>query len=276
MLSPERGVRGMDLSSFPTLATMSWSELTGAGIVLGVFSILMEAAYRDRLGGVGRVLYVAIALPLAWWVGPQYAGPFLEQVAPPLFASTPTTPYDRASLRVYERLAQVPEWQQRTRSFSRADKDKLGFELSQKGSARLDDESLQSLAVWLREALASVDAPVCAAMLRGTATPAQLRQALEKLDPASLEAYMDASFNAIVAELKGIEALKATPDEHAAAASALLERVPKDWRSRLLMILQMPRLRSDEEVCWTGRTVTYYITSLSDRDQRVLMRAIVQ
>lgn len=266
----------MDLSSFPTPATMSWSQLIGAGIVLGVFSVLMEAAYRDKLGSVGRVLYLVIALPLAWWVGPQYAGPFLEQVAPPLFASTLSTPYDRGSLRVYERLAQVPEWQQRTGGLSRADKDKLGFELSQKGSARLEDESLQSLAVWLREALANVDASVCAAMLRGTATPAQLRQALEKLDPASLEAYMDASFNAIVAELKGFEPPKATPEEHAAASRALLERVPKDWRTRLLMILQMPKLRSDEEVCWAGRTVTYYITSLSDRDQRVLMRAVVQ
>jgi len=266
----------MDLSSFPTPATMSWSELIGAGIVLGFFSILMEAAYRDRLGGVGRMLYLAIALPLAWWVGPQYAGPFLEQVAPPLFASTPTTPYDRASLRVYERLDQVPEWQQRTRGLSRADKDKLGFELSQKGSARLGDESLQSLAVWLREALADADAPSCAAMLRGTATPAQLRQALEKLDRASLEAYMDASFDAIVAELRDIQGPKVSSGEHEAAARALLERVPKDWRPRLLGILRMPRFRSDEEVCWVGRTVTYYVMSLSDRDQRVLMRAIVQ
>jgi hypothetical protein len=255
---------------------MSWSELVGAGIVLGILSILIEAAYLDRLGGVGRVLYLLMALPLAWWAGPQYAGPFLEQIAPPLSASTPLTPYDRASQRVYERLDQVPKWQQRTRGLSRADKDRLGFELSQKGSTRLDDESLQFLAVWLGEALANVDAPVCAAMLRGTATPAQLRQALEKLDPASLEAYMDASFNAIVAELKGFEPPKATPEEHAAASRALLERVPKDWRTRLLIILQMPKLRSDEEVCWAGRTVTYYITSLSDRDQRVLMRAVVQ
>jgi hypothetical protein len=266
----------MDISSFPTLATMSWPELVGTGIVLGVFSLLMEAAYRDRLGVPGRVVYLAMALPLAWWVGPHYGGPFLEQVAPPLFASTPTRPHDRASLRVYERLAQVPEWQQRTRGLSREDKDKLGFELSRKGSARLDDESLQSLAVWLREALANVDPPVCAAMLRGTATPAQLRQALEKLDRASLEAYMDASFNAIVAELKDIEAPKVSSAEHEAAARALLERVPKDWRSRLLIILQMPRFRSDEEVCWAGRTVTYYVTSLSDRDQRAMMRAIVQ
>lgn len=229
----------MDIFSFPTPATMSWSEFIGAGIILGVFSMLMEAVYRDRLGGVARLLYLVIALPFAWWVGHQYAGPFLEQVAPPLFASTPTTPYDRASLRAYERLAQVPEWQQRTRGLSRADKDKLGFELSQKGGA-------------------------------------QLRQALEKLDPASLEAYMDASFNAIVAELKGVQAPKVSSAEQEAAARALLERVPKDWRSRLVSILQMPRFRSDEEVCWAGRTVTYYMTSLSDRDQRVLMRAIVQ
>jgi hypothetical protein len=255
---------------------MSWSELIGAGIVLGILSILIEAAYRDRLGGVGRTLYLMMALPLAWWAGPQYAGPFLEQVAPPLSASTPLTPYDRASQQVYARLDQVPEWQQRTRGLSRADKDRLGFELSRKGSTRLDDESLQFLAVWLGEALANVDAPVCAAMLRRTATPAQIRQALEKLDRASLEAYMYASFNAIVAELKEVQAPKVSSGEHEAAARALLERVPREWRPRLLSILQMPRFRSDEEVCWAGRTVTYYVTSLSDRDQRALMRAIVQ
>ena len=266
----------MDMSSFPTSATLSWSELIGAGIVLGILSILMEAAYRDRLGVPGRVVYLAMALPLAWWVGPHYAGPFLEQVAPPLFASTPTTPYDRAALRVYERLAQVPEWQRRTRSLSQADKDKLAFELSQKGGARLDDESLQSLGAWLREALVNVDAPACAAMLRGTATPDQLRQALQKLDRASLEAYTEASFNTIVAELKDVQAPKVSNMEHDAAARALLERVPKDWRLRLVSILQMPRFRSDEEVCWAGRTVTYYMTSLYDRDQHVLMRAIVQ
>ncbi len=266
----------MDWSSFPTPATMSWSELIGAGIVLGVLSMLIEAVYRDRLGAVARLLYLVMALPLAWWVGHQSAGPLLEQVAPPLFASTPTTPYDRTSLRVYERLARVPEWQHRTRGLSRADKDKLGFELSQKGSARLDDESIQALAVWLREALADVDAPACAAMLRGTATPAQIRQALEKLDPASLEAYIDASFNAVVAELKEVQAPKVSSGEHEAAARALLERVPKDWRPRLLSILRMPRFRSDEEVCWAGRMVTYYVTSMSDRDQRALMRAIVQ
>jgi len=217
-----------------------------------------------------------MALPLAWWAGPRYVGPILEQIAPPLLASTATMAYDRASLRVYERLAQMPEWQQRTRGLSRADTDKLGIELSQKGGPRLDDESLQVLAVWLREALANVDAPVCAAMLRGTATPAQLRRALEKLDPASLEAYMEASFNAIVAELTGVQAPKVSSGQHEAAIRALLERVPKDWRPRLLSILQMPRFRSDEEVCWAGRTVTYYLASLSDRDQRVLMRAIVQ
>ena len=266
----------MDLSSFPTPATMSWSELIGAGIVLGVLSILIEAAYRDRLGGVGRALYLMMALPLAWWAGPQHVGPLLEQVAPPLSASTSLTPYDRASERVYARLDQVPEWRQRTRGLSRADKDKLGFELSQKGSARLDDESIQFLAVWLREALADVDAPACAAMLRGTATPAQIRKALEKLDRASVEAYMDASFSAVVAELKEVQAPKVSSGEHEAAARALLERVPKDWRPRLLNILRMPRFRSDEEVCWAGRTVTYYATSLSDRDQRALMRAIVQ
>lgn len=266
----------MDLSSFPTPATMSWSELIGAGIVLGVFSILMEAVYRDKLGGAGRVLYLAIGLPLAGWAGPQYAGPFLEQAAPPLFASTPTTLSDRASLGVYARLDQVPEWQQRTRGLSRADKDKLGFELSQKGSARLDDESLASLTAWLREALADADTPSCAAMLLGTATPAQLRHALGKLDRASLEAYVDASFDAIVAELRDVQAPKVSSGEHEAAARALLEMVPKDWRPRLLGILRMPRFRSDEEVCWAGRTVTYYATSLSDRDQRVLMRALIR
>ena len=255
---------------------MSWSQLIGAGIVLGVFSLLMEAAYRDRLGVPGRVVYLAMALPLAWWAGPHYAGPLLEQIAPPLFASTPTTSYDRATLREYERLAQVPEWQRRSRGLSRAETDKLGFELSQKGRSRLDDEPLQSLAVWLTEGLANVDAPVCAAMLRGSATPAQLRQALETLDSASLEAYMDVAYNAIVAELKDVQTPKVSSAEHEAAARALLERVPKDWRSRLLSILQMPRFKSDEELCWAGRTVTYYVTSLSDRDQRVLMRAIVQ
>ena len=265
----------MGLSSFPTLATMSWSELIGAGIVLGILSILIEAAYRDKLGGVGRLLYLLMAFPLAWWAGPEHVGPLLEQVAPPLSASTSLTPYDRVSQRVYARLDQVPEWRQRTQGLSRADKDKLGFELSQKGSARLDDESLESLTVWLGEALANADTPACAAMLRGTATPAQLRHALEKLDRASLEAYMDASFDAIVAELRDVQAPKVSSGEHEAAARALLERVPKDWRPRLLGILRMPRFRSDEEVCWAGRTVTYYATSLSDRDRRVLMRALV-
>jgi hypothetical protein len=87
---------------------------------------------------------------------------------------------------------------------------------------------------------------------------------------------MDASFNAIVAALRDVPAPKVSNAEQEAAARALLERVPKEWRSRLLIILQMPRFRSDEEICWAGRTVTYYVTSLSDRDQRVLMRAIVQ
>lgn len=79
-----------------------------------------------------------------------------------------------------------------------------------------------------------------------------------------------------MAELKDVGAQKMSSAGHEAAARALLERVPKDWRSRLLIILQMLRFGSDEEVCWAGRPVTYYLTSLSDRDQRVLMRAIVQ
>ena len=238
--------------------------------------MLIELAFSARIGGGLRLLYLLVALPLSWWVGQQYAGVVLEQVASPLFAATPANPWDRESLRLLKRLDQVPEWQQRTRGLSRMEKDKIGFDLSGKGSSRLDDETLLFLASVLRDGLAKIDESVCAAMLRSSATPAQLRQALEKLDAASLERYMDAAYNAIVAELKGVPPPSVSPEEQAAAARALLEQVPKDWRPRLVQILQMPKFRSDEEVCWAGRTVTYYLTSLSDRDQRVMMRALVQ
>ncbi len=262
-------------ATFPNPATMSWPEIIGGALVLGGVALLSEVAFRDRIGGGGRLLYLVIALPLSSWTG-QYAGLLLEQVAPPLFASTPATSIERASLRLHERLDHVPEWQQRTRGLSQVDKDKLGFELSGKGAARLDDEFLPSLAAWLREALAGADVPTCAALLRGTATPAELRHVLEKLDPASLEAYMDASFNAIVAELKGVGARKVTSEEHTAAFNALIELVPKDWRPPLIGILGMPRFRSDEEVCWAGRTVTYYMGSLPDRHQRAVLLALVR
>lgn len=255
------------VDTFPMPTNMTWTQLIGAGIALGVLTLLIEAPFRFRIGGGARFLYLILALPLSWWVGAHYAGPALDEIAAPLSPPGPEQ-------QLYDRLATVSEWRERTQGLSRREKDKLILELEGDGFFRLDDESLLALASVLKEDLARVEVPVCADMTRRDQAPAGVRQLVERGGPGTRETWLDLTFKAIVAELKKVEVAQVSEAEAQAAVNALMAQVPTDRQMPLVSILDHPKLRSDEEVCWAGRTMSYYVAALSDRDKRILMRYI--
>lgn len=249
---------------FPMPTNMTWTQLIGAGIALGVLMLLIEAPFRFRIRGGARLLYLIVALPLSWWVGAHYAGPVLDAVAAPSKSSL--------EQRLYDRLATVPEWRERARGLSQREQDKLILELEGDGFFRLDDESLLVLASMLKEDLARAEVPVCADMTRRDQVRRSVRELVDRGNPATRETWLDLTFKATVAELKKVEVAQVSEAEYRAAFSALMAQVPRDSQMPLVSILEMPQRRSDEEVCWAGRTLAYYVVALSDKDKRILMR----
>lgn len=146
----------------------------------------------------------------------------------------------------------------------------VGFELAQKGVARLDRETHARRAVILHEVLATVDDRTCAALGRQQGGTARFREVVAGLSPASLDHLVELTYLALAAELRGTPG-EAPSEQEVAAAQVEFERgLEGPTRSRLFALRVVPGPMSDADACWLGRAVYARVAAMREPHRSAL------
>ena len=149
-----------------------------------------------------------------------------------------------------------------------AQQQSLGFELAQRGLARLDRAALSRRAVLLSDLLHAADERTCAALGQARRGTANFRQAFEALGQAAIEEWVDLSVRAIAAELRD------TPRE--AVSQKDIARAQREF-ARTLSEHSVARLAklpgdgvSDADACWIGRTLYARLAAMPEPYRGIL------
>lgn len=237
--------------------------------------------------GVGIALAKKYPAPYSLWTWPNTVrGPisvavayFIIQLGVSCVAlSEPgNATFELVAQRNYERLMKVPEFRERVRGISSKDEARqVGEELFRKGLVKLDGESLQSYVSLVKKTLVSVNAATCAALFRGTATAPQMKAAFSALDSASMNALVDISFKAAVAELKMAPVPQLSKRDIAQAFENLFKLLTPDQADQIDLVLTSKRSTTDIEACSAGRSFYDAVVALDEPYRYVLMRVWMQ
>jgi len=233
------------------------------------------------LGGLGLGAFFLAAVVFRVWGDP------VERIAA-VFRAGPENPYPPSSrlhdpFQAYlQRLQALPEYQDYVRGLhSKQEGFSAGFQLTGNGIKRLDDHALERRASILVAVLDRMGEADCARTVRGDA--ADLRQAsdrvmaaMEQLEPATITEWFDLSYQAAVAQLRGVPEPPLPQPAVAEAMRALLATLPEPDARRLSGSLGHMAGTSDADACWAGRTLYRAALALPGAERAVLARAFVQ
>jgi hypothetical protein len=228
-------------------------------------------------GGAGRAALKTIGIVLLTGATTPYVAPALRGVAAPIL---PKSRVERAVEGFEARLAELPEWQERTRGRSHKEVLDIAHEIGFRGVSRLDDESLATASTMLASFLAGVDVPTCGGIVKGTLSRERVSAAfvrqLEKTDPRTLDAWMEVLYAAAAAEVTGTARQVMTPGSREAggALRLLLFRMPRRDADLLRRTMRDLKRADDEHACWAARTLYYYLPQLPDEPRHDLTRVL--
>jgi secreted Zn-dependent insulinase-like peptidase len=161
----------------------------------------------------------------------------------------------------------------------------IGMSLSQKGMRRLDDISLERRMEIVALLLNNVDVETCAflAGIRSnnlnttTHYQQQYLSALEKLDEAMINDYLNLTSDAVVAELKRYPAPQIDEQAVEKAMNNLLEQLSQADTNRLMYVIRNREKSSldDTDACWANRTLYSQALEMDINDRRIIARAFV-
>jgi hypothetical protein len=188
------------------------------------------------------------------------------------------TPFERVAQENEARLAAVPGLRERFEANPKIAKA-LGKELALKGARRLTDAQLVDRARVLSLILARLDEHNCAEQLRGGR--GEIAGALNQLDDATLRAWMDLAFIAMVAEHLNVPDTQAAPSEEEVnkAFEKFLDSLSPDDAARFVRVANEGgdsyNQASDADACWAFRTMVNAVPKLDPSSQRTFARMLV-
>lgn len=166
-------------------------------------------------------------------------------------------PFDR----MLRKLVNDPRYVALLGQGDKAQAQRAGFELAQKGIARLDHATLEQRLEILAAASDKLDVAKCAVLARGgdpkdaQAMSAAMLQGLEALPPAQIDQWFDISLKATDAQLSNTPPQTVAPADVQAAMKTLITSLPPDQQQRLMKVLPQMTQASDEDACWAARTL---------------------
>ncbi|MBN6148998.1 hypothetical protein JR065_01490 [Xanthomonas sp. AmX2] len=166
-------------------------------------------------------------------------------------------PFDR----MVRKLVNDPRYMALLKQGDKAQAQTAGFELAQKGIARLDAAALEQRLKIIAAVTEAAPVAQCAVLARGgDAKNAQamsdaMLQGLERLPPAQIDAWFDISFQATDAQLSQRPPQPVAPAQVEAAMGKLITALPGEQQQRLARVLPQIASASDEDACWAARTL---------------------
>ncbi len=150
-----------------------------------------------------------------------------------------------------------------------AQQQRLGFELAQRGMARLDRTALSRRAVLLSDLLHAADERTCAALGQARRGAANFRQAFEALGQAAIEEWVELSVRAIAAELRDTPREAVSQEDVARAQREFLRTLSDHSVARLARVPDDDRV-SDADACWIGRTLYTRLAAMPEPYRGIL------
>jgi hypothetical protein len=180
-----------------------------------------------------------------------------------------------------DRLAEVPGWREQLQkliesdefqTLSRAEKSArvqgFGRMHSHAGMSRLDDDSLILKLELDQKLIAVTDPATCAAYSRGQVSSDLLHGLLSQLDQPDLDRWYDLLLKAAAADMAGSPPQRRADSERVQQTmQTIMGALPQSDAQNLRRILGDYGHASDEEVCWSERTLRQGISGLDKNDQ---------
>ncbi|UKE74868.1 hypothetical protein [Xanthomonas graminis] len=166
-------------------------------------------------------------------------------------------PFDR----MLRKLVNDPRYVALLKQGDKAQAQRAGFELAQKGISRLDHATLEQRLEILAAVSEKVDLPKCALLARGgnpndaQAMSAAMLQGLETLPPAQIDQWFEISLKATDAQLSNTPPQTVAPADVQTAMTSLINALPSDQQQRLVKVLPQMAQASDADACWAARTL---------------------
>ncbi|UKE52439.1 hypothetical protein KCU57_09375 [Xanthomonas translucens] len=163
--------------------------------------------------------------------------------------------------RMLRKLVNDPRYVALLKQGDKAQAQRAGFELAQKGISRLDHATLEQRLEILAAVSEKVDVPKCALLARGgnpndaRAMSATMLQGLETLPPAQIDQWFEISLKATDAQLSNTPPQTVAPADVQAAMTSLINALPSDQQQRLVKVLPQMAQASDADACWAARTL---------------------
>ena len=144
------------------------------------------------------------------------------------------------------------------------------------GVRRLNDEALLTKLDLDQKLVTAADTAVCAAFARGRVSPEQLTNLLSRLEVPDIELYFDLIFRAAQADDQRLPARPVDRNRVNRSLNSILEALPEKDSQKLRRVLANSDQASDEEVCWTERTLRDAVARLGRSDRILWALSFVQ
>jgi len=183
--------------------------------------------------------------------------------------------------RVGERMAAIPGFRDQLEQMIQSDEFRalpsaeakarvqaFGRTHSHAGLRRLDDAGLLSKLVLDQKILANADSADCAAFSRGQVSADRLHVLLSHLEESDVERWYDLVVQATAADIARTSPQRSANSERVQQTmAAMMAGFPADDAQKLRRILANYAQASDDEVCWSERTLRQGISGLGKSDQ---------
>jgi hypothetical protein len=169
--------------------------------------------------------------------------------------------------RASEEMLNSPEFRALPREEKSARAREFGREHARAGFRRLDDAALLAKLELDRKILASAEPGACAAFCRGKISTEQLHAMLGKIEVPDIERWYDLIVQAVRADVEGVPLRSADPGRINQSLASILNALPEKDSRKFRRIMAGYDRASDEEVCWSERTLRDGIASLNERDR---------
>jgi hypothetical protein len=219
------------------------------------------STYRDISMSRKILLPLLIAAVLSLGACKKMQEKVQEEVAAAQNPYPKSSPLHEPFDRMLRKLVNDPRYMALLKQGDKAKAQQAGFELAQKGIARLDHATLEKRLEILAAVSEKVDVPQCAVLARGgnpndaQAMSAAMLQGLERLPPAQIDAWFDMSLKATNAQLSNTPPQPVAPADVQAAMGSLVQALPADEQQRLMKVLPQIAQANDEDACWAARTL---------------------
>lgn len=260
---------------------MDGSSLLISGLVGGVAGAI--AGFLARTFKAGRyatlacVVVAGLAAGLGWRAFEQRPMSY-DRVVESLTSGTPVTGmerYLRAWALATKAHPEIRHWFESTPGM-KPDERELEIQLkTRSGLNRLSDEQLVQRMELLSRMVERAEATDCAAVGRGDLPQESLGRLVNGMDDASLQRFSDIVASALAAELRQSPEPRTSAEEDVTQAFVEINSgIGSAQAQRLADNLQDLGALTDEEACWTTRTLYRQGSALQDRDRRTLALAL--